>query len=54
LTNSKGQVLKTIAINNKGAEQVTFNAASLAAGSYNYTLFVDGKQADTKRLRIAR
>jgi hypothetical protein len=54
ITNAKGQVIKTISLNNRGIGQVSLNTAALAAGTYNYSLFVDGKQADTKRLVIAR
>jgi hypothetical protein len=54
LTNAKGQVIKTISLNNRGTSQVNLNTASLAAGTYNYTLYVDGRRVDTKRLVIAR
>jgi flagellar hook assembly protein FlgD len=54
LTNAKGQVVKTVSLNNKGTGQLSLSTISLAAGTYNYTLYVDGKQADTKRLIIAR
>jgi flagellar hook assembly protein FlgD len=54
LINAKGQVVKTITLGNRGTGQVNLNTAALAAGTYHYTLFVNGKQADTKRLVIAR
>jgi hypothetical protein len=54
LTNAKGQLIKTIGLGNRGAGQLNLNTSSLAAGTYNYTLYVDGKQADAKRLVIAR
>jgi hypothetical protein len=54
VTNAKGQLVKTIAITNRGAGQVEINIAALASGAYNYTLWVDNKQADTKRFVIAR
>ena len=54
ITNAKGQLVKTINLNNKGAGQVTINASTLATGTYNYTLWVDGNQADTKRLVVIR
>jgi hypothetical protein len=54
ISNAKGQAIRTITIGNKSAGQVAFNSTSLAAGTYNYTLYVNGKQADTKRLIIAR
>ena len=54
ITNTKGQVVKTISLGNKGIGQLNLNTSALAAGTYNYTLYVDGKQVDTKRLVIAR
>ena len=46
ITNAKGQVIKTVTLS-KGSGQVSLNTAMLASGTYNYTLYVDGKQADT-------
>jgi hypothetical protein len=54
ITNSKRQLIKAISINNKGAGQVNVSTSMLSAGTYNYSLRLDGKQADTKRLVIAR
>jgi hypothetical protein len=54
LTNTKGQVVKTLTLGSKGAGQVNLNTQALAAGTYQYTLYVDGRQTDTKRLVIAR
>lgn len=54
LTNAKGQLMKTITISNKGAGQVSINTATFAAGTYNYTLWVNGRQTDTKRLIITK
>jgi hypothetical protein len=54
LTNSKGQVLKTVTIANRGAGQVNLSTSLFAPGTYHYTLYVDGKQAGTKRLIISR
>jgi hypothetical protein len=53
LTNAKGQVVKTVSLGNRGAGQVSLNTTGLATGTYHYTLYVDGRQADTKRLVIA-
>jgi archaellum component FlaC len=38
----------------RGANQVEFQTQSLAAGTYLYSLFVDGKFVDTKKMMIAR
>jgi hypothetical protein len=54
LTNTKGQVVKTIGLSNRGIGQVNLNTSSLSSGTYNYTLYVDGRQVDTKRLIVAR
>ncbi len=54
ITNAAGQLIKTIMIVDKGAGQFNFNSAALAAGTYHYSLWIEGKQADTKRLVIAR
>jgi trimeric autotransporter adhesin len=53
-SNQKGQVVKTFSLGNRGAGQININTTTLAAGTYNYTLYVDGKQADTKRLIVDR
>ena len=54
LTNAEGQVIKTINLPNKGTNWVNLNTSMLAAGAYNYTLYVDERQVDTKRLVIAK
>jgi hypothetical protein len=54
LTNSKGQLLKTINLNNRGAGQVNFDTSVLSAGVYNYSLWVEGREVDTKQLVIIR
>jgi hypothetical protein len=54
ITNAKGQVVKTISLGNRGAGQANVDISMLAAGTYHYTLYVDGKQTDTKRLIVAR
>jgi hypothetical protein len=54
LSNAKGQVIKTIGLNNKGTGQLSLSTSSMAAGTYHYTLYVDGRQTDTKRLVVTR
>lgn len=50
-----GTVVKTITLNNKGGTgQVTLNAGTLAAGTYNYTLYIENKPMDTRRLVLTR
>ena len=52
ITNMKGQLLKSISLNGKGKGQITLNANTLAAGSYTYSLWVDGTQADSKQMLL--
>nr|MBA4168341.1 tail fiber domain-containing protein [Chitinophagaceae bacterium] len=54
ITNTNGQVIKTIQINNRGTGQLNVDTHSLSAGVYNYTLYVDSKRADSKQLIIVR
>jgi hypothetical protein len=54
VTNSKGQVLKTIALNSRGDGQVSLQGGNLPAGTYTYSLWIDGRQADTKQMIIVK
>ncbi|HVG42732.1 MAG TPA: tail fiber domain-containing protein, partial [Chitinophagaceae bacterium] len=54
ITNMKGQVLKSINLNSRGDGQITLNASTLPAGSYNYTLYVEGKSMDNKKMLIVK
>lgn len=54
ITNTNGQVIKTIQIKNSGTGQVNIDTHSLAAGVYSYILYVNAKQADSKRFVIVR
>jgi hypothetical protein len=53
VTNMQGQVLRTMALNSRGNGQVTLRLASLAAGTYAYTLWVDGQKIDTKQMVVS-
>ena len=54
ITDAKGQVVRSLTLTSRGTGQLNLNTSALAFGTYNYTLYVNGKQADTKRLIIAR
>jgi hypothetical protein len=53
VTDLSGNVIKSISLNGTGNGQITFSAGSLAAGSYFYTLLVNGQKIDTKQMIIA-
>lgn len=52
LTDNAGRTVRTVALNASG--MVNINTASLSNGVYNYTLVVDGKSVETKKLTITR
>ncbi|MCU7551496.1 tail fiber domain-containing protein [Chitinophagaceae bacterium LB-8] len=54
ITDLKGAIIKTIELNTKGSSQITLNAGALAAGTYNYSLWIDNQRANTKQLIITR
>jgi hypothetical protein len=49
----KGVVLKIYSIS-KGEGQLRIANTQFAAGTYNYTLYVEGKKVDTKQMIIGR
>lgn len=50
VANTNGNMLKTFSLTSKGAGSVTINANELAAGTYYYSLVVDGKKIDSKKM----
>ncbi|MCU7549944.1 tail fiber domain-containing protein [Chitinophagaceae bacterium LB-8] len=53
-TDMKGAIIKSITISNKGDGQLNVNTAAWTAGTYTYTLYINGTQTDSKKLVIAR
>jgi hypothetical protein len=54
VSSANGQLLKTIPLKSYGEGQVTINAGELAAGSYFYTLTVDGQRVDTRQMILTK
>jgi len=54
--NSMGQIIKTIdeGVKEKGTYSTHFNAGGLVNGMYFYTIQVNGKQTDTKKMNLIR
>lgn len=46
----QGKQLMKIQINGKGEETITIQSSELIAGMYMYTLIIDGKEIDTKKM----
>jgi hypothetical protein len=47
---TKGQILKIVDIKTKGRGQINVFASDLSSGIYSYSLYIDGKITDTKKM----
>lgn len=54
ITGMNGATIKTITLSGTGAGQVSVATAELAAGTYTYSLFVDGSLIDTKKMVLVK
>ncbi|MFZ1391048.1 MAG: tail fiber domain-containing protein, partial [Dokdonella sp.] len=54
ITDNIGNTVKSFTLTEKGNGQLTVDAGTLQAGTYYYTLFVDGKKADSKKMILAK
>lgn len=54
IANATGNVVKTFNLTAKGSGSVTVNANELAAGTYFYSLIVDGKKTDSKKMILVK
>jgi hypothetical protein len=54
ITDNSGKALKQINISGQGKGSVNIDAASLAAGTYNYSLWIGGKLIDTKQMELLK
>jgi trimeric autotransporter adhesin len=54
ITDVSGKVLKTITVSGKGKGVLNLDASSLASGAYNYSLLIDGKLIDTKKMVLTK
>jgi hypothetical protein len=54
ITDMYGKVIKTVALTEKGKGQLVLGAGQLAAGTYQYSLIVNGKLYDTKKMVLTK
>lgn len=54
VTDKSGSVLKEITISGNGKGSLKLDASTLAAGAYNYSLYVNGKLVDTKQMLLQK
>jgi len=54
ITDINGKIIKTIVVTGKGSGQLILDAQQLAAGTYQYSLIVNGKVIDTKKMVLTR
>lgn len=50
----QGTEIKSYPISAKGSQSITIQGSDLKAGMYFYTLIVDGKEVDTKRMILTK
>jgi len=51
-SNNVGQIVNRIAVKKKGEGEITVNSSNYASGMYYYTLYLDGKKIDTKKMIV--
>ena len=54
ITDKTGKTLKTIQLSGSGKGTLTIDAATFAAGAYQYSLMVDGRWTETKQMILAK
>jgi len=54
ITDTNGQVLKILELQNTGDGQVNISTSDLPSGKYQYTLFIDGKVFATKQMVLTQ
>jgi len=54
VTDNAGKILKQVSVSGAGKGAVNINASSLAAGSYNYSLWIDGRLIETKQMILSK
>ena len=52
ITDVYGKKVKQINLNNSGKGSLNVDTRGLAAGTYSYTLLVDGKMVETKKMVV--
>ena len=52
ITNSRGQMLKRIPLEGSGKGELTLQTADLNQGQYQYTLIIDGRQIQTRKMIV--
>jgi hypothetical protein len=52
--NMNGGLVKTIPVDGTGTQSIVISGSSLTAGMYYYTLVVDGKEVDTKKMILTQ
>ncbi|NOG95449.1 MAG: hypothetical protein HND27_06675 [Bacteroidetes bacterium] len=50
----QGRIIKTVDINQTGHGQLKVYAANLSQGIYQYSIVVDGKIIDTKKMLVEK
>jgi hypothetical protein len=52
ITNTQGQMLKRIPLEGTGKGELTLQTTDLNKGQYQYTLIIDGRQIQTRKMIV--
>ena len=50
ITDDKGKTIKEVNLSGSGKASITINASTIASGVYNYSMYIDGKQVQSKKM----
>jgi trimeric autotransporter adhesin len=54
ITDNSGKTVKQVPVSGSGREMITIAASTLASGTYQYSLIVDGRQVDSKQMILIK
>lgn len=54
IISSRGEILKSVSLNEKGNGKLILKAGELSSGSYTYQLLIDGRVIDSKQMELIK
>ena len=54
IADMNGRLIKNISVTAKGKNHLVLQAGQLASGTYHYSLVVNGRQVDTKKMVLSK
>jgi len=54
ITGKQGNIVKKVQLNGTGMGTLNFNSSGIAAGTYQYSLYVDGSMVESKQMTVIK